>query len=444
MIGKTPGGLAEIIICTALLVGCADNGAGPAGPGADDVGEEYLFSAQFLYAFFIFQDRLPDNPFVFPSPAQLYQSVNEPFTVYLPPPQAEAFLDDLDTESAGIGIIVDSVGPGFVITEVFEPSPASEAGLQEGDTLIEVGQRSLEDVSFVELAMLLRGQAGERKDITVKRGARLLDITVFIDEFLAPSVFVDSLDSALAYIRISSFFSRTALQKGSAAELSQALARTDFAAATIIDLRDNPGGELSQALAVTDQFLPASAPIIAVTQREFDPRTATAITNDTVFRATEGGRGINRSFVALVNENTASAAELLVAALKTNRPDIPIVGQTTFGKARGQTITLTPDSGLARVTFALLEPVDGPSYDLAGIEPDVAVMRGVEPLRAAIDRARETLAKRVAVGSDAINRIDCMRAMYPRPACGPATLVWTRMDGDALSGALGARGARSR
>ncbi len=427
---KRYAAVASLVACL-LIAGCAQDD-NPSAPDANRLDENYLFSAQFLYAFFIFQDRLPENPFAFESPVELYASVNEPFTAYLPADDAQNFLNNLDTESAGFGVIVDSVEPGYVITRVFESSPADDAGLQEGDTLVQVDGVSLQAVPFARLARLLSGEIGEQKRVTIRRAGQTVTATVVIDEFLAPSVFADSLDSAIAYVRISAFFSRTAAERGTAAEFRDALEKTSWAASTVLDLRDNPGGELGQALEVADEFLPAQAPMIQVTERAFNQQTSEAFTRDTVFRATAGGRALDRQFVILMNENTASASELVIAALMANRPAIAFVGETTFGKGRGQTVTVTPDSGVARVTYALINPVGGEPYDLVGIEPDVPVAPGAEPLQAAVDAAEATLAKRYVAAIARLSRIEATRLMFPCPAGEPLAFRWSAVRTDAL------------
>lgn len=390
-----------IFVAGALLAGCSDNDTNPISAQPSD---EFVFSAQFLYAFFVFQELLPPDPFEFSSPRELYASVNEPYTVYIPPDTAKAFLDNLNTESAGIGIRVDSTAAGFVVLQVIEQSPAAEAGLQEGDTLVAVNGVSLVGKSFEEFSELVSGDQGTNLTFSVHRDNQQLSITIMIDTFLSPSVFVDSLDSAIAYIRIVSFFSRTSSQGGTAQEFATALEQTSWAQSTILDFRDNPGGELGQAYGVADELLGRDEPIIRIVERAIRP-DGTAFTRDTIIRASQGGAGVGRDFVVLMNQRTASASELVIAALETNRPSLITVGSSTFGKARGQVLQFTPDSALARVTYALLQPVMGTPYDQVGISADIEVAPGVEPLQAAVDQAETTLAKQAAVPRGALRRV---------------------------------------
>jgi carboxyl-terminal processing protease len=409
-----------------ILLSCSEDSNPTNAGGNRNASEEYLFSAQFLYAYFLFQDRLPENPFAFTSPAPLYESVDEPFTDYIPPGEAQLFLDALSTQDAGLGVLIDSVAQGFVITEVIPNSPADDAGLVAGDTVVAVDGTPVAGISYPELSLILRGEVGETRTIEVRRGLELpVVVTVVIDTFLVPSVFVDSLDSSTAYIRITSFFSRTSDEGGTSAEFSRALEQTIWAEYTVLDLRDNPGGELGQAFDVIDEFLGEGENIIRTSQREFDPESGEFITRDTTFEATAGGDALNRSFVVLINELSASASELLIAALADNRPEIPTIGQTTYGKARGQRIAVTPDTGVARVTYARFSPVGAEEYDLVGIKPRIPISNDVNPIQFAVDEIEGGgVAKALAVNPSALNRIAWICETYSCREKSPLLEEW--------------------
>lgn len=424
--GKLCAGFVGIVL---IMLSCSGDNSPTAAN--NDAYEEYLYSAQFLYAYFLYRERLPKNPFAFSSPDALYESVNEQFTAYVPPEEAQLFLDALSTKNAGLGVRIDSVMAGYVITEVIPNSPANDAGLLVGDTIVSVNGTPVEGITYPELTLILRGEVGEMRTIEVRRGLEQpVVISVVIDTFLVPSVFIDSLDSVTAYIRITSFFSRTSDEGGTAAEFSRALERTGWADYTILDLRDNPGGELGQAFAVIDEFLEEGAPIIRTTQRQFDLESEEFVTFDTTFEANAGGDAVDRSFVVLINEFSASASELMVAALADNRPDIPTIGQTTYGKARGQRIAVTPDTGVARVTYAKFSPIGIDDYDIVGIPPRIPVSDDVNPVQVAVDKIEEGLAKSLAVHSSTLNRIAWMCDMYWCKKKPPLLEVWVESDSE--------------
>ncbi|MDG5815275.1 S41 family peptidase [Chitinispirillales bacterium ANBcel5] len=381
---------ASVLFFTLLIYSCAPVPTQP----QNEVDVEYEFAWDFLNVFFLFQERLPEEPFQFESPTELYESVNEPYTVYYAPGEREDLDDMLTTSSVGLGIRIDSVENGFVITEVFPQSPADEAGLRENDTIIAVDGVDVRDFSYDQFMPLIDGQRGDQVTITVRRNSETVDITVTLDRFVAPSVFVDSLDENIAYIYISSFFSSTIVEGGTAQEFQDALNETQWAEITILDLRDNPGGEVEPCVLVTSQFLEPGTPIVETRERRLIPDTVEGETVESTWVALDvQNNAIDREFILLVNEFTASASEILVSSLLANRDDIISVGSTTFGKGRGQALSVTPRSGLAVVTYAMLEPANGVAYDMIGIEPTVEVQEDEDPLEVALEIAENNLAR---------------------------------------------------
>ncbi|MCL2688248.1 MAG: S41 family peptidase [Chitinispirillia bacterium] len=376
---------------------------------------EYLFAWEFLDAFFLFRDNLPRNPLGFNSPVELYESVNEPFTAYHTPHQASRILKALGTSAAGLGVRLDSAQSGYVIREVFPNTPAEEAGLEKYDTLLSINGKKTAGLPMRKVADLLRGKRGDNKKLEIARGMERFDVAVAIDEFLAPSVFYDSLTPQIAYIFISSFFTHTALAGGTAAEFKQALHESAWAKHTILDLRDNPGGEIGQAVKVVSEFLKPGTPIVKAKERTLDPNTARGTTVDTTWVSLENlSNAVDRSFIVLMNGSTASASEFLIASFNVHRPDIMTIGTRSYGKARGQAVVITPDSGLSVVTFALITPIEGPSYDMIGIEPKVQLTDREDALDKAIEMAESHLT-RASIGEEARSiddRIFLLRDMY--------------------------------
>jgi C-terminal peptidase prc len=335
--------------------------------------QEYLFAAEFLYTFFIFPDSLPKDTFGFSSPQALYKSVNEPWTRYFSPDSARLFLNSLTTESGGMGVLLDSVAPGFAVKDVYPNSPAQRAGIMKHDTIISVNGTSVSGVSYDSFHGIAGGNIGDVKTITVLRATATITIVVTLGTYLAPSVFSDSLDSTTAYIFLSAFLVETNAPGGTSEELDSALAASRWASHTILDLRGNPGGEIEQCVKVCGRFVPDNSPIIKIHEQFLDTVAWTVSIVDTVLVSSLPGDALSRKFVMLVDDYTASAAEIFISCLKNNRADIRTVGAKTFGKARGQLVYGTPDSGLVKVTYALLTPLHGASYDLVGIVPDISV-----------------------------------------------------------------------
>jgi C-terminal processing protease CtpA/Prc len=230
-------------------------------------------------------------------------------------------------------------------------------------------------------------------ELGVERNNGIITLTVTIGEFFSPSVTVNQFDDNITYIGLHVFLSATGTTGGTAAEFRTALQQTAGAQYTILDLRNNGGGETSHAIRIVSEFVASNTPIMDTEERVYDEAANQGRTITSQVVTQDGGLVIDRNFVVLVNGFTASAAELMVAALRTHRGDIKIVGETTFGKARGQVLSITPESGIAKVTSLLLTPIGGTSYDLVGIAPDVVVPAGQDALDIAVDTIYSTLSK---------------------------------------------------
>ncbi|MDR0306852.1 MAG: PDZ domain-containing protein [Chitinispirillales bacterium] len=394
----------------AISIGCASLRA----VNNRALSPEYMFAWDFLDVFFLFRDNIPRDPFAFASPVELYESVNEPFTNYYTPNQASRILNSLGTSSAGLGVRLDSVQSGYALREVFPNTPAEKAGLKKGDTLTSINGKKTAGLSARKVSQLLSGKRGEQKELEIARANdEHFAITVAIDEFLAPSVFSDSLTPQIAYIFISSFFTQTAVPGGTAAEFKNALQETAWADQTILDLRDNPGGEIGQAVQVVSEFLEPQTPIVKATERTLNPNTAQGITVDTTWVSLENhSSAVNRTFFVLMNQATASASEFLIASFNAHRSDIISIGSRSYGKARGQAVVLTPDSGLSVVTFALITPIDGPSYDMTGIEPNIKIGSREDALDKALEIAESRLTKASLDSRSENNKVSLLRYMY--------------------------------
>ncbi len=406
-----------------LRVGCSPH-SNPQSIQSERNNQEYLYAAEFLYGFFIFPDSLPKDTFGFASPEALYQSVRERWTLYFPPDSAKLYLNSLTTETPGMGILLDSVKNGYEIMNVFPNSPAQAAGLMKGDTIDSINGVSVAGVSYDTLSDVAGGNIGDKKRLHILRAGGPVTITVTLGTFLAPSVFTDSLDSTTAYIYLSIFLSQTDMPGGTTEELDSALAETRWAPYTILDLRGNPGGDLDQCVNVCGRFVPDNTPIIRIHENLLDTIRYTISLVDTELISSFQGAVLSRKFVELVDSNTASAAEILTSCLMSNRPDIKTMGTRTFGKARGQVLSTTPDSALAKVTFALLRPVTGASYDLVGITPDIFVppdSDAVVVAEALIGQQSAGAAKRLAVVpyASATGRIRALRMEYGRAGSMP-------------------------
>ncbi len=360
-----------------------------------EVGEEMQFCWYVLSNIFIFQDRLPSDPFtLFSSPGSLYESMSDPYTAYIPPGEAENFYGGFTTKTAGIGVALDSVALGYIIEDVFKNSPGELAGLAQGDIITAVDSFGVAGITMQRLSSVTAGETGESRQLQIIRDSSSITITVVLGEYSAPTVYVDSIGPQTAVIRLKAFLEDTELDGGSAAEIRQAIIRTAWADNLILDLRGNGGGLLSQCIDIAGQFLPKASPIINVKKREFDNLTYIGYETDTTYYTLENeGLALDRKLSILVDHYTASASEVLICALRDNLSGVRVVGTYTYGKASGWYPYDTPDKGVATVTGMLITPIKGEPYNLVGIKPDISVDETQDALDVAYKEISPGLAK---------------------------------------------------
>lgn len=220
----------------------------------------------------------------------------------------------------------------------------------------------------------------------MKRNDSIVTIIVVLDTFLAPSVYIDTLDSTTAYIALTSFLQQTINPKGSAEEFSVALDKTSWASNTVLDLRDNRGGYLPICVSIVSQFVEQGTVIIKNVERTVNFVTLTAFTMKDSLIAGIGQKALNRKFYVLVDHYTASASEILVSCLKERRSlNVKTIGTRTYGKGSGwNLIAPTPENAGLTITSMLLLPVFSESYNLIGILPDIVIDSTADALKTAM------------------------------------------------------------
>ena len=368
----------------------------------DRIDTWYEFAAFWLDVFFIYRDKLPSDLYAYSTPRELYDAVDEPFTAFLTPAQAKARRTDLSTERGGIGIRLDSAANGYVIDKVYAGTPGDSAGLAAGDTILRAGDLPLAGLTFEETFNALQGEIGTEVVLRIKRGAGQFNVIIRRGVFMLPSVEADSLDSVTALIALGGFYNETVAAGGSAEEFSGALDSTAWARYTLLDLRGNRGGYVTQCIAIAGQLVPPETPIVRIREREYVETTGSGVTVDTVYTTGGAGKARGRTFFVLVDGYTASASEMLVSCLMEQAHDrVTVIGTRTYGKGRGQVMIDGPDSVLAVVTCMTITPVgdSAKTYDLVGIEPDVPVVDSTDAFDVAMEMIGEELpAKRRVAG----------------------------------------------
>lgn len=285
----------------------------------------------------------------------------DPHSSYLPAADYEIFQADTEGRFGGIGVEVD-FGVDFVtVMAAIEDSPAFRAGIRPGDLIVAIDDTSVRGQSPEELVRRMRGKPGSKVNVTLRRPAeeRVLTITLTREVIKVTSIVKKRLVGDIAYLRIKQF------QTGTHTELVAAIGavRKDGPiAGVLLDLRNNPGGLVNEASAVVDEFI-ASGVIYTTRHRE-------RIVDEV--HASRYGALQRGPVVVLVNEYSASAAELVAGALQDHHRAV-VVGARTFGKGSVQTIIDLPDGDGLRLTTMRYYTPSGRAIQAQGVEPTLLV-----------------------------------------------------------------------
>lgn len=270
--------------------------------------------------------------------------------------------------TVGIGVYLSGGGADPLrIDAVIPNSPAAENGkLKPGDLITAVDHTDITGKTIDQVRPLITGKEGTDVTLTIKRTSTapptIFDVTLKRASFTAPSVFSYIIPTLnIAYIQITIFAT------GVDTELKKALkdAKAAHVQGIVLDLRDNGGGLLDQAVSVASEFIPAGPNKNVVIVRDRTSRTPTAVE--------AGGLATDMPLAILINNNTASAAEIVTGAIKVNRPDVHIIGEKTFGTGTVLVPFTLADGSVVLLGIAEFLLPDGSSTFSKGIQPDQPV-----------------------------------------------------------------------
>lgn len=289
------------------------------------------------------------------------QGLEDPYSVYYNEEETKDLYETTEGEYSGIGAVLSQDLESGVITlvQIYEDSPAAKAGLKDNDILTKVGDIEVTDMDLSEVVTYIKGEKGTDVDLTVLRGEDAEEITVTAtrDTVEAQTVKYEMLEGQTGYLSVSEFDSVTYAQYEEALNELTAQGMTGL----IVDLRNNPGGNLNTVCEMLDLVLPKGT---IVYTEDKDGKRETATSDDE--------HQINVPMVVLVNGNSASASEIYAGAIQDYGIG-KIVGTQTYGKGVVQQIFDLGDGTSVKLTIAEYFTPTGRNIDGEGITPDVEV-----------------------------------------------------------------------
>lgn len=292
----------------------------------------------------------------------MVNALDDPYSEFLDNEEAKAFDDIVEGSFFGIGVQIMSESGQIVIISPIADTPAEKAGLLPNDIILEADGVVLTDMNTNEVVTYIRGEVGTTVDLKIQRGSSTFNVSIERAEIPIISVEseLDPEDKTIGNVKITQFSITTA------DELEEAVKnlRDQGAKRFVFDLRNNPGGLLDQAIIISNMFLEDEETIVQT--QEQDSKPVAYESSDAAY----GKFQITEPYVVLINEGSASASEILSAAIAENT-DNPLVGAKSFGKGTVQNITNQSDLGELKLTIAKWLTPTGLWIHKTGITPDV-------------------------------------------------------------------------
>ena len=291
----------------------------------------------------------------------LLQSL-DPYSGYMSPKTFDEMQTDTSGEFGGLGIEVTMESGVVKVISPIDDTPASRAGIKAGDYIVKIDNTQVQGKSLSEAVDLMRGPIGSSIELTIRRRgekkALIFEVTREIIEI--KSVKADILDKNIGYLRLTSFNENSAKQIEK--EIKK-LEKNKKLKAYILDLRNNPGGLLSQAITISDFFLENGEIVSTKSRKSSENRK---------WFAKKGDITNGKTLIVLINYGSASASEIVAGALKDHKRAI-LLGENSYGKGSVQSIIPLKNKGAIRLTVAKYYLPSGKSISEVGVSPDIEI-----------------------------------------------------------------------
>jgi carboxyl-terminal processing protease len=311
---------------------------------------------------YVDESQLDSKKLMYGAIQGMMQATGDPYTTFLTPDQNQQFNEDIKGTFEGIGAELGVKNGLLTVIAPIQGAPAEKAGLKAGDKILKINDKDTGEMTLDGAVSNMRGLKGTDVKLTILREGsdQTQDITITRDVINVKSVNLKMEKDGIANIKISIFGDNTTKEFNGA--VSEALKNN--AKGIILDLRNNPGGYLDDAVDIASRMIPKGKVVV---MEEFGDKSRKQI-------STKGGdilSGIKT--VVLINEGSASASEILTGALKDDRDNVTILGKKSFGKGSVQELTPLTDNSAAKITVARWLTPNGDQINEKGIEPNITV-----------------------------------------------------------------------
>ena len=291
----------------------------------------------------------------------LLQSL-DPYSSYMSPKIFDEMQTETSGEFGGLGIEVSMEAGVVKVISPIDDTPASRAGLKAGDYIVKINDVQVQGKSLSEAVDLMRGPVGSGIELTVRRRGekKALTFNIIREVIQVQSVKSEIIDESIGYLRLTSFNDNSSDQ---IEKQIKKLKKNKNLNSFILDLRNNPGGLLSQAIKISDFFLENGEIVSTKSRKKSENRKWFAKKGD----ITDG-----KTLLVLINYGSASASEIVAGALKDHKRAI-IIGENSYGKGSVQSIIPLKNRGAIRLTVAKYYLPSGKSISEVGVKPDIEV-----------------------------------------------------------------------
>lgn len=312
---------------------------------------------------YLYKENINDDELIYGAIGGMVDSLEDPYSLFQKPELADELWDTLEGNYEGIGTIIDTYEDQFIIIGVINNSPADKAGLKTGDIILSIDGESFSTNEINDMINAIKGPAGSKVELKIDRDGETKSFSITREQITLDTVLLEAnsteVPSSLGYIAIYQFTDSTTSEFDKI--LTQTLA--DDPKGLIIDLRDNPGGYVDSALDILGYFFEKGETVakLKIADQYISERSPGA------------GTLKDMPIVVLVNENTASAAEIVAAALQEKK-SAKLIGEQTYGKGTVQEVNIYTDGSLLKLSIAKWLTPDGNDIDHLGIKPTIEVV----------------------------------------------------------------------